>query len=143
VKTPVWIAMGILIASIPANFILIDRIGIYSLAVVTSAGAWINFTALLAILYARRQFRMPAWLVSRVVRQLVAALAMAGALFFLRSALADWFLGSSIERVAGLAILCGTGGLVYFGVAFLIGGVDREALASLRRRRPVTQAAPE
>jgi putative peptidoglycan lipid II flippase len=143
VKTPVWIAMGILIASIPANFILIDRIGIYSLAVVTSAGAWINFTALLAILYARRQFRMPVWLVSRVARQLIAALAMAGALFFLRSALADWFLGSSIERVAGLAILCGTGGLVYFGVAFLIGGVDREALASLRRRRPATEAAPE
>jgi putative peptidoglycan lipid II flippase len=143
VKTPVWIAMGILIASIPANFILIERIGIYSLAVVTSAGAWLNFISLLAILYARRQFRMPVWLVSRVGRQLVAALAMAGSLFFLRSVLADWFLGSSIERAAGLAILCGTGGLVYFGVAFLIGGVDREALASLRRRRPATEATPE
>jgi hypothetical protein len=29
----------------------------------------------------------------------------------------------------------GTGGAVYFGIAFLIGGVDREAIATLRRRR--------
>jgi putative peptidoglycan lipid II flippase len=143
VKTPVWIAMSILVASIPANFILIERIGIYSLAVVTSAGAWLNFTSLLVILYVRRQFRLPGWLVSRVVRQLLAALAMAGTLFVLRSVLAEWFLGSSIERVLGLAILCGTGGLVYFGVAFLIGGVDRHAIASLRRRRPVTETTPQ
>jgi putative peptidoglycan lipid II flippase len=143
VKTPVWIAMGILLASIPANFLLIDRIGIYSLALVTSAGAWLNFILLLSILYARRQFRMPGWLVSRVVRQLLAALTMAAALFFLRSALAHWFLGNTIERAVGLAILCGTGGLVYFGVAFLIGGVDRQAIASLRRRRPITEQAPE
>lgn len=143
VKTPVWIAMGILLASIPANFLLIDRIGIYSLALVTSAGAWLNFSLLLAILYARRQFRMPGWLVSRVVRQLLAALAMAASLFALRSLLAEWFLGSTIERALGLAILCGTGGLVYFGVAFLIGGVDRNALLALRRRRPITEQAPE
>jgi len=49
--------------------------------------------------------------------------------------LAGWFLGNVLERAVGLAVLVGTGGLVYFGVAFLIGGVDKEALASLRRRR--------
>jgi putative peptidoglycan lipid II flippase len=135
VKTPVTIAMTVLVLSIPANFILIPRIGIYSLASVTSASAWINFVLLFAILYARGQFRMPGWLVSRVARQIVAALAMAGALFVLRSVLADWFLGSALERVIGLGLLVGTGAIVYFGVAFLIGGVDREALATLRRRR--------
>jgi putative peptidoglycan lipid II flippase len=86
---------------------------------------------------------MPGWLVSRVARQLLAALAMAASLFALRSVLADWFLGSTVERAVGLAILCGTGGLVYFGVAFLIGGVDRDALASLRRRRPATEVPTE
>jgi putative peptidoglycan lipid II flippase len=135
VKTPVTIGMAVLALSIPANFILIPQIGIYSLASVTSAGAWINFVLLFGILYARGHFRMPGWLVSRVVRQLLAALAMAAALFGLRSLLAGWFLGSVIERAVGLAVLVGTGGLVYFGVAFLIGGVDREALASLRRRK--------
>ena len=135
VKTPVLIAVGILVLSVPANFLLIPRMGIYSLATVTSAGAWINFFALLTILYVRGQFRMPVWLVSRVARQLIAAVAMAGALYFLREALAGWFFGGALERVIGLGTLVGIGALVYFGVAFLIGGVDRQALASLRRRR--------
>ena len=135
VRTPVLIAMTILLLSIPANFLLIPRMGIYSLATVTSTGAWINFLALLTILYVRGQFRMPVWLVSRVARQLIAALAMAGALFGLREVLADYFFGGLVQRAFALGALVGIGGIVYFGVAFLIGGVDREAIAQLRRRR--------
>ena len=135
VKTPVTIAVVVLVLSIPANFLLIPQIGIYSLATVTSTGAWVNFLALFAILYARGHFRMPGWLVSRVARQMVAAVIMAAALFGVRAVLDDWYFGGVIERAIALAALVGVGGLVYFGVAFLIGGVDREAIASLRRRR--------
>jgi putative peptidoglycan lipid II flippase len=102
---------------------------------VTSAGAWINFILLFIILYVRGHFRMPAWLVNRVARQMVAALVMAAALLGVRSILGDWFFGGAIERAIALIALVGIGGLVYFGVAFLIGGVDRDAIASLRRRR--------
>ncbi|HET7816221.1 MAG TPA: murein biosynthesis integral membrane protein MurJ, partial [Sphingomicrobium sp.] len=94
-----------------------------------------NFIALFTILYARGHFRMPAWLVSRVGKQLVAATVMAAALFGIRALFADWYFGGVLERAIALAALVGTGGIVYFAVAFLIGGVDREALASLRRRR--------
>ena len=135
IKTPVFIAMTVLALSVPANFLLIPVIGIYSLASVTSAGAWINFLLLFGILYARGHFRMPVWLVSRVARQMVAAAAMAGSLYAVREVLGGLFLGSTLERAFGLAVLVGTGALVYFGVAFLIGGVDREALMALRRRR--------
>jgi putative peptidoglycan lipid II flippase len=135
VKTPVLIAMTVLGLSIPANFLLIPQIGIYSLATVTSAGAWVNFIALFAILYVRGHFRMPGWLIGRVGKQLVAALVMAGALFAIRAIFADWYFGGVLERAVGLAVLVGVGGLVYFALAFLIGGIDREALASLRRRR--------
>jgi putative peptidoglycan lipid II flippase len=135
VKTPVIIAVGILVLSIPANFLLIPRMGIYSLATVTSIGAWINFLSLLVILYARGHFRMPGWLLNRVARQIVAALVMAAALLGLREFLADFFFAGIAKRAIGLAALVGIGGLVYFAVAFLIGGVDREALASLRRKR--------
>lgn len=139
VKTPVMIVIAVLTLSVPANFLLIPIIGIYSLATVTSAGAWINFFALLTILYARGQFRMPVWLVSRVGRQLIAALLMAAVLFGIRALLADWYFGNVLERAIGLAVLVGVGALVYFGVAFLIGGVDREALAMLRRRKKAPQ----
>jgi putative peptidoglycan lipid II flippase len=78
---------------------------------------------------------MPGWLVSRVARQLVAALAMAAALYFLREALADYFFGGALERVIGLGALVGIGAFVYFGIALLIGGVDRQAISALRRKR--------
>ena len=135
VKTPVLIAVVVLLLSIPANFLLIPHIGIYSLATVTSTGAWVNFLGLFIILYARGHFRMPVWLVSRVARQFIAAIAMAAALYVLRELLSGYFFGGVLERAFGLAVLVGVGGLIYFGVAFAIGGIDREAIASLRRKR--------
>ena len=135
VKTPVVIAMAVLAGGIVANFILIPVMGIYSLATVTSASAWINFFLLFGILAVRGHFRMPGWLVGRVLRQLVAAIAMAGSLYFLREQLAGWFFGSISQRVLGLAALVGTGALVYFTIAWLIGGMDREAIKALRRKR--------
>jgi putative peptidoglycan lipid II flippase len=135
VKTPVYIAMALLALSVPANFLLIPHLGIYSLALVTSAQAWINFLALFAILYVRGHFRMPGWLVSRVARQVVAALAMVGALYAVQIMLADWFAGSTGKQVLALGMLVGIGMVVYFGLAWLIGGIDKQALADLRRRK--------
>jgi len=137
VRTPVRIAMSVLGAGILANFLLIPVMGIYSLATVTSASAWINFGLLFGILYAKGHFRMPGWLVSRVARQLIAAVAMAAALYAIRRAAGDLFFGSLIERVIGLGALVGVGGLVYFTVAWLIGGIDKQAIATLRRKQVV------
>jgi putative peptidoglycan lipid II flippase len=135
VKTPVWIAMGVLAAGIVANFMLIPVLGIYSLATVTSASAWINFVLLFSILYARNHFRMPAWLMSRVGKQLIAALAMSASLYAVKMAAGSLFFGGVLERVVGLGALVGIGAVVYFTVAWMIGGVDKEAIATLRRRR--------
>jgi putative peptidoglycan lipid II flippase len=144
VKTPVSVAMTILVLSIPANFLLIPVLGITALATVTSAGAWANFLLLFAILWKRGQFRMPGWLVTRVVRQLVAALAMGAALLGVNRLLAQGFFATEAGEFAKLALLVGVGGAVYFGVAFLIGGVDREALAAFRRRaRSPSEAPPQ
>lgn len=134
VKTPVWIAMGALLGGIVANFILIPIMGIYSLATVTSVSAWINFGLLFIILYVRNHFRMPAWLVGRVSKQLIAATAMAASLYAVKIAAGDLFFGGALERVVGLGALVGVGAIVYFAVAWTIGGMDREAIAALRRR---------
>ena len=134
VKTPVRIAMGVLAAGIVANFILIPYMGIYSLATVTSASAWINFGLLFVILHARGQFRMPRGLVARLSKQLIAAVAMGASLYAIRIAAGDLFFGGVLERIAGLGALVGVGAIVYFTVAWMIGGMDREAIAALRRR---------
>lgn len=135
VKTPVYIAMSLLALSVPANFLLIPHLGIYSLAFVTSAQAWINFLALFAILYVRGHFRMPQWLIGRVMRQFVAALAMVAALYGIQIALANWFAAGTGRQILALGALVAAGMIVYFGVAWVIGGVDKEAIASLRRRK--------
>ncbi len=69
----------------------------------------------------------------RLARQLVAALAMGAALFLLGRALGGYFLGSAIERIVSLGLLVGTGLAVYFGLAWLLGGVSRETLGALHR----------
>jgi len=139
IKTPVWIAMSVLLGGIVANFVLIPIMGIYSLATVTSASAWINFALLFGILYFRNQFRMPGWLVGRVAKQLIAAVAMAAALYGVKIAAADLFFGGVLERALGLGALVGIGGIVYFAVAWMIGGMDREAIAALRRRAKIEE----
>jgi putative peptidoglycan lipid II flippase len=145
VKTPVRIAMAILAASVIANFILIPFIGIYSLATVTSAGAWLNFLALFVILAARGHFRMPGWLVARVAKQLIAAAVMGVALYFLSQALGGVFTGGTLERIVGLGIIVGSGATLYFAIAWVIGGIDRDDIKTLFRRAkpedaPLTQA---
>jgi putative peptidoglycan lipid II flippase len=134
VKTPVRIAMGVLAAGIVANFILIPHMGIYSLATVTSASAWVNFGLLFLILHARGQFRMPAWLVARVSKQLLAAVAMGASLYAVKIAAGGLFFGGVLERIVGLGALVGVGAIVYFAVAWMIGGMDRQAIMALRRR---------
>ncbi|MDQ3080357.1 MAG: murein biosynthesis integral membrane protein MurJ, partial [Pseudomonadota bacterium] len=99
----------------------------------------INFALLFGILYARRQFRMPGWLIGRVSKQLIAALAMAAALYAIKRGLGDMFFGSTIEKILSVGALVGTGALVYFAVAWVIGGIDREAIATLRRRAKRTE----
>ena len=135
VRTPVRIAITILVASVAANFALIPWIGIYSLATVTAAGAWINFLALYVILHRRGHFRVDRLLASRLARQFLAALAMAGVLILLRGPLGGLFFGSTLERLAGIGALVGAGVTVYFGLAWGIGGMDRDDILDLFKRK--------
>jgi putative peptidoglycan lipid II flippase len=139
VKTPVRIAMSVLGLGVVANFALIPVMGIYALATVTSASAWINFGLLFGILYYRGHFRMPGWLVGRVAKQLIAAIAMGAALYAVKIVIGDMYFGGTVEKIASLGALVGTGAVVYFAVAWIIGGIDREAILILMRRKKVTE----
>jgi putative peptidoglycan lipid II flippase len=135
VKTPVSVATAMILLSIPANFLLIPYIGIYSLPAVASAQSWIQFLVLFGILMTRGHFRIPGWLASRVARQAIAALCMVAVIYGIQIVLAEWFAGATVRKLAGLVVLVGLGLVVYFGVAWVIGGIDKQALADLRRRK--------
>ena len=134
-KTPVKTAVIVLVANVVLNFLLIPPFGIYGLAIAISACSWLNAIMLYVILNRRGHFRIEGWLWGRIARQIAAGLVMVAALYGLRVLLADWFAGSVIERLAGVSALVGTGGVVYFVTAFLIGAMDRDGIMTLLRRK--------
>ncbi|MGV3479167.1 MAG: murein biosynthesis integral membrane protein MurJ [Sphingobium sp.] len=134
-KTPVKTAAIVLIANVVLNFALIPPFGIYGLAIAISACSWLNAIMLYVILSRRGHFRIEGWLWSRIGRQLLSGLVMAAALWGTRSLLGDWFSGSIGQRLIGVGALCSVGGLVYFVTAFIVGGIDRNAIMLLLRRK--------
>lgn len=137
VKTPVKIAVGTLIASVLLNFALVPRLGIVALPLSTAIGAWANAFLLAVLLHRRGHFRVPGWLASRLIRQILAGAAMGFALWTVQQALSGSFAGSTGDRLIGLGALVGTGGLVYFVVAWIIGGINRDDILILLRKKKV------
>lgn len=136
-KTPVVLTLITLALGVAANFIWIDEVGIAILPLTTAAAAWLNALALYAILAARGHFRIEGWLGARLAKQLAAAAAMGATIWFVGGLLDDFFAGSIGERLLGTGALIGTGSIVYFALAWLTGGMDREDLLVLLRRKKV------
>lgn len=137
IKTPITIAVATLMGSVVLNFILVPRLGIVALPLSTAIGAWVNALLLAGLLQARGHFRVPGWLASRLVRQLLAGAAMGAALWVVQGALDGRFAGSTGERLIALAALVGTGGIVYFAVAWVIGAMNRDDILILLRKKKV------
>jgi putative peptidoglycan lipid II flippase len=134
-RTPVYAALVGLVFFTVFNLLFVDRFGIVGLAASTAIGSWLNTFVLYAVLVRRDLYRMDSALIDRLVRQLVAAAAMVGALYLVRAPLADWYGGSIVERVVSVSALVGVGGLAYFGVAALVGAIDRERLDLFLKRK--------
>jgi putative peptidoglycan lipid II flippase len=134
-KTPVTIAVAMLLVGIGLNFALIPVMGISALAFTTALSAWLNALLLYVILARRGHFRLESWLWSRLLRQILAAAAMAGALYLVREQLDGFFAGSTGRRLIGVAALVSVGGGVYFALAWIIGAVDKQEILALVRRR--------
>lgn len=136
-KTPVKTAAIVLVANVVFNFSLIPLFGIYGLAMAIAGCSWLNAVMLYLILRQRGHFRIEGWLWMRIARQFLAGLAMAAALWGMRTLLDGWFAGSIGERLVGVAALVAVGGIVYFGVAWVIGAMNRDDILILLKRKKV------
>ncbi|HEX8443991.1 MAG TPA: murein biosynthesis integral membrane protein MurJ [Allosphingosinicella sp.] len=135
IKTPVAIAVVMLLVGIALNFALIPVIGIAALAFTTALSAWLNALVLYVILARRGHFKLEGWLWSRLVRQVLAAVAMAAALYLVREQLSGFFAGSTGGRLIGVAALVSVGGIVYFAVGWVIGAINRDDILILLRKK--------
>jgi putative peptidoglycan lipid II flippase len=139
--TPVKTAAFVLVANVILNFVLIPPFGIGGLAAAIAIASWLNCVILYAILHRRGHFRIERWLANRMARQLIAAVAMVGALIAVRMLLGDWFTGGVGKRMIGVIAIVGAGMAAYFPLVWVLGGFDKEAFkALLRRKRPVEDA---
>lgn len=135
-RTPVWTAAAALAINIALNFWVVPRYGIVGLAAATAVTATINVAVLYAILQARGWFRLTPKLIGRIARQLAATAAMGVFLWWLMPLLADRYGGNVIERIWSLLVLVLGGMGVFFVVAYVVGALDKDLIAQLRRRRP-------
>jgi putative peptidoglycan lipid II flippase len=135
-RTPVWTALISLIFNVALNFYVVRQYGIVGLAAATACSATLNCLLLYSILHARGWFRFNAKLAGRIFRQIVATAAMAAALWWVLPTMAERYGGNVIERVWSLSALVGLGLLVFFGAAYLVGALDKDLIAQLRRKRP-------
>jgi len=120
-KIPVRIAIGTVLFAQTLAFILMHRIGHAGLTLATSLGACLNAGLLYWGLRRRGIYRpRPGWL-QFVARLVVALGVLAGVLFAVAGAPADWIGASLAERVVRLALVCGGGAAAYFAALWLLG----------------------
>jgi putative peptidoglycan lipid II flippase len=136
-RTPVWVAAGVLLLNIAINFMIVPIYGIVGLAAATAFTATLNVITLYTILQWRGWFRFTGKLAGRIARQLLATAVMSMLLWWMMPLLADRFGASVLERVWSIALLVAAGGAVFFAVAWLIGAIDRDLIAQMRRKRRV------
>ncbi len=134
-KTPVVIGLVSLGLGVVSNFILVPLLGLAALPLSTAIFAWFNCLALYIILHKRGHYTLNGGVAFRVGRQLIAALVMGAALWFMTQALGPFMAEGKLQSVVGLGGMMAVGGAVYFGLGWMIGAINRDDVMILLRRR--------
>lgn len=142
-RTPVWTALVALTFNVILNVWVVRRFGIVGLAAATACSATLNCLLLYFMLHRRGWFHLTARLASRIARQALASAAMGVGLWWLVPRLDAYYDGSAIDRAWSLTVLVGAGGGVFFAAAWMLGALDKDLLAQLRRRRPPRDKADD
>ncbi|GGD39862.1 murein biosynthesis integral membrane protein MurJ [Croceicoccus pelagius] len=135
-RTPVYVAATVLAINIAINFYVVPRYGIVGLAGATAFTATLNMIVLYALLQMRGWFHFTGKLAGRIARQILASAAMGGVLYWLVPLMADRYGGNVIERIWSLGVLVGAGLITFFVAAWVLGALDKDLVAQLRRKRP-------
>ena len=134
-KTPVYAALVSLTVFVIFNLLLLDRYGVVGVAAASVIGAWLNCAYLYVVMVKRGYYHVPAALVLRIGRQVAAAAAMGAALWFASDLLTGYYDAGLFARLFALIVLALCAAIVYFGVAFLTGAIDRQRIATLTKKK--------
>lgn len=134
-RTPVYTAAVSLVVTVGLNILLVPRLGVLALAIAGSIGAWVNVGLLYAILARRDLFRLPARIFWRVLRILIAAIAMAAVLWQAMPYGEAYFTGDTIERAIAILALVAIGLVTFVIAAVVLRVLDKDTVKRLMRRQ--------
>ncbi|WP_378945973.1 murein biosynthesis integral membrane protein MurJ [Mesorhizobium sp. ANAO-SY3R2] len=125
-RTPMYFAAASVAVNITVALTLFPSMGAPGIATASAIAGWINAALLLGTLIRRGHWDRDAGLLKRTPRLVIASAVMAGGLWFAAAKAEPW-LGSAAPfytQAAALAVLVSGAVVVYFAVAFAIGGAD-------------------
>ena len=91
-----------------------------------------------AILHARGHYALRGQVAFRVGRQLIAAIAMGTSLWLLTGLLGGFMEQSKLYKIIGLGAMMAAAGIIYFGLGWLIGALNKDDVMVLLRRKKAT-----
>ena len=133
-RTPVYTAATGLVLNIVANLLLVPHFGVVGLALGGAIGAWSNCALLYAILVTRGYFHLTGLVAGRIARIALAAGLMGAVLSHAMPYGTGWYAGTVLERIGAVAALVALGITVFFGLAALLGVLDRRTIVQMLRR---------
>jgi len=147
-RTPMVFAAISVALNIAMALVLFPSMGAPGIAVASAAAGWLNAVMLLAVLIRRGHWGHDAPLMKRIPRLVVSAAIMGAALWIAQDWLGDRLSASAplVTQVVTLALLSGAGAVLYFGLAFALGGADPGMVRRSIRRgatRPTAMEPPQ
>ncbi len=142
-KTPMRFTMMAVVVNSGLAISLFPLIEERGIATAEAAAGWINTIFLFSTLVWRGHLKWEWAFARRTALLLVSAGIMAAALTYALRYAAPWLASGShfLQQVAALGVLISISMLVYFSVAFLIGGADLGMIRRNLKRKPKQAAA--
>jgi putative peptidoglycan lipid II flippase len=108
------------------------------IATAEAAAGWINTILLFSTLLYRGDLKWEWAMAGRAIRLVIASAAMAGLLVYLSARWSDWLGPGSplLTQLTALGGLVAIAMIVYFGIAFAIGGADIGLIRRNLKRKP-------
>jgi putative peptidoglycan lipid II flippase len=147
-RTPMYFAAISVAVNVATALTLFPSMGAPGIAVASATAGWVNAALLLGVLIKRGHWGSDRALLTRIPRLVVAAAVMAAVLWFGAAWLEPWLAPSAsvFTQAGALAMLIGAAMIVYFSIAFAIGGADFGMVRRSIRRKdktPATESSPD
>lgn len=142
-RTPMIFAAISVAVNVALALALFPSMGAPGIATASSVAGWVNALMLLVVLVRRGHWGREEALMRRIPRLVLSSALMGVALWFGSHALAPYLASGSplVVKASALGLLCLGGMVLYFALAFAIGGADLGMIRRNMRRRSASAPA--